>query len=111
MPSSPPRSLPTCSARMAKRRCKSSDSIRSRRHSESGNDARARIDRSGLAHRQETASSRAPTLTDAGRLLDQFGDQGGPAGLVAGAKTGAAFAMEVLVEEQVVAPVWIGLKQ
>ena len=44
-------------------------------------------------------------------LLDQLRDQAGPAGLVAGAEAGAVVAVEVLVEEQVVAPVRIVLER
>ena len=42
--------------------------------------------------------------------LDGLGHQPGPAGLVAGAQPGAVVAVEVLVEEDVVAPVGIGLE-
>ena len=42
-----------------------------------------------------------------GVLLDQLGDDAGPAGLVAGAETRAGVAVEVLVEQDEVAPVRI----
>ena len=38
-------------------------------------------------------------------LREQVGDQGGPAGLVAGAEAAPAVAVKVLVEQHVVAPV------
>ena len=41
------------------------------------------------------------------RLLQQLGDERGPAGLVAGAKAAAGVAVEVFVERDVVAPVRI----
>src|SRR5215207_9218878 len=43
------------------------------------------------------------------RLFDQLSDQGGPAGLVGGAEAGAGVAVEVLMEEDVVPPVRVGL--
>ena len=43
-------------------------------------------------------------------LLDEFGDQAGPAGLVASAHPGAVITMEVLVEQHVIAPVGVVLK-
>ena len=43
--------------------------------------------------------------------LDQLGDNPGPAGLVAGARARAGVAVEVLVEENVVSPVGIGLER
>ena len=42
--------------------------------------------------------------------LDQLGHQPGPAGLVAGAEAGAVVAVEVLVEQEVVAPVRVVLE-
>ena len=42
--------------------------------------------------------------------LDELGHDPGPAGLVAGAQPGAVVAVEVLVEQDVVAPVGIGLE-
>jgi hypothetical protein len=41
----------------------------------------------------------------AGLLLDELGDQPGPAGLVAGADAGPIVSMEILIERDVVAPV------
>src|SRR3954451_15201280 len=41
-------------------------------------------------------------------VLHQRGDEAGPAGLVAGTQARAVVAVEVLVEEQVVAPVRVG---
>jgi hypothetical protein len=38
------------------------------------------------------------------------GDEGGPAGLVVGAEAGAGVGVEVFVEQQVVAPVGVGLE-
>ena len=43
-------------------------------------------------------------------LLQQLGDQAGPAGLMAGAEPGAVVAVEVFVEQDQVAPVRIGLE-
>ena len=43
-------------------------------------------------------------------LLNQFGDQGGPAGLMAGADTGAVIAMETFVKWDEIAPVRVVLK-
>src|SRR5687767_7816132 len=43
-------------------------------------------------------------------LLDQFGDEGGPAGLVARAEAGAGISVEVLIEEEMVAPVGVLLE-
>src|SRR5436190_4208298 len=42
--------------------------------------------------------------------LDEFRDEPRPAGLVAGAQPGAVVAMEVFVEEDVIAPMGIGLE-
>src|SRR5690349_7649419 len=42
--------------------------------------------------------------------LDKLGDGAGPAGLVAGADAGAVVAVEVLIEQDVVAPVGIVLE-
>ena len=42
--------------------------------------------------------------------LDQFRNKTGPAGLVAGSKARTVVSMEVLVEQQVVLPVRIGLE-
>ena len=47
---------------------------------------------------------------DVAKIFDQTGDDTGPAGLVAGANAGAVVAMEVLVEQQVVASIGIALK-
>src|SRR5580658_3166200 len=44
-------------------------------------------------------------------LLDQFGDEPGPAGLVARADTGAVIPMEIFVEKKQVLPVGIALEQ
>src|SRR6185369_3327650 len=41
---------------------------------------------------------------------DQAGDQSGPSGLVAGSQAGAVVAVEIFVEENQVAPVWIVLE-
>jgi len=43
--------------------------------------------------------------------LDELGNNSGPAGLVAGAQARAGVAVEVLVEENVVSPVGIGLER
>src|SRR5438445_13847951 len=43
-------------------------------------------------------------------LLDEVGNEAGPAGLVARAYTSAVVAIKVLVERNVVAPVWIMLE-
>ena len=43
-------------------------------------------------------------------LVDEVGDEAGPAGLVAGAEAGAGVPMEVLVKQKVVAPMGIVLK-
>src|SRR5580658_7169135 len=43
-------------------------------------------------------------------LLDQFGDEGGPAGLVTRADAGAVIAMEIFVKEQQISPVRIALE-
>src|SRR5262249_35736232 len=43
-------------------------------------------------------------------LVDERGAQGGPSSLVGGAKAGAVIAVEVLVEEEQVAPVGVVLK-
>src|SRR5215203_5322165 len=43
-------------------------------------------------------------------LVNQGGDEAGPAGLVRGAEAHAGVAVEVFVEEDEVAPVWVGLK-
>jgi hypothetical protein len=45
------------------------------------------------------------------RLLQQLGDQAGPAGLVAGAHAATAVAVEILVEGDMVAPVGVALEQ
>src|SRR5215472_2252761 len=42
---------------------------------------------------------------------DQVGDQARPARLVACAKTGAVIALEVLTEQQVVPPGWVGAQR
>src|SRR5271166_6599640 len=42
--------------------------------------------------------------------LDQLGDDAGPAGLMAGAKARSGVAVEVLVEENMISPVRIGLE-
>src|SRR5438128_11171625 len=44
-------------------------------------------------------------------LLQELGHEPGPAGLVAGANAGAVVTVEVLVEEDEVAPVRIGLER
>ena len=43
-------------------------------------------------------------------LLKQLGDQRGPSGLMAGPDAGAIVAVKILVEEDVIAEVRIGLK-
>src|SRR5581483_3873536 len=48
---------------------------------------------------------------EAAALVEQLGHQRGPAGLVAGAQPGAGVAVEVLVEEDLLAPVRIALEQ
>ena len=62
------------------------------------------IERGLLAHFQ-----RALGIQDAVEL-DELGDESGPARLVTGAQPGAVVAVEVLVEEDVVAPMRIGLE-
>src|SRR5690242_11310054 len=52
----------------------------------------------------------APSVVSLPRLLEEFGDDGGPAGLVGGAEALAGVAVEVLVEEDQVAPVRVGLE-
>jgi L-rhamnose isomerase len=42
--------------------------------------------------------------------LQEFGDQAGPAGLMVGPQTRAVIAVEILVEQDIVAPVRVGLK-
>src|SRR5262245_44020124 len=42
--------------------------------------------------------------------LDDFGHDAGPAGLVAGAEPGAVVAVEILIEQNVIAPVRVGLE-
>src|SRR5215467_1043090 len=42
--------------------------------------------------------------------LDQLCHHPSPAGLVAGTQPGAIVAVEILVEEDIIAPVWIGLE-
>src|SRR5690349_21446585 len=42
--------------------------------------------------------------------LDQFGNQAGPASLMASAEPGAVVTVEVFVKEDVIAPVWIVLE-
>ena len=44
------------------------------------------------------------------KVFDQAGDDTGPPGLVAGSDAGAVVAMEILVEQQVIAPIGIALK-
>lgn len=44
-------------------------------------------------------------------LLNEFGDQRGPACLVAGANALAGIAVEVLVERNVVMPLLVGLEE
>ena len=57
-------------------------------------------------HRPVVRLRRKPGLV----TVDQFSDQGGPSRLVAGAESGAAVAVEVLIKRDQVAPVGIGLK-
>src|SRR6202000_3032622 len=47
---------------------------------------------------------------NAAEKLDQFCDQAGPSGLVAGAQARAVVAMEVLIEQDVILPLGIGLE-
>ena len=47
-----------------------------------------------------------PTSSPSG-LLDELSDEGGPAGLVVGAESFAGVAVEVFIEEEVVAPVGV----
>src|SRR5205823_2498588 len=51
-----------------------------------------------------------PSVVSLSGLLQQLGDDGGPAGLVRGAEALAGVAVEVLVEEDQVAPVRVGLE-
>ena len=44
-------------------------------------------------------------------LLKQLRHNSSPPGLVAGTHTSARIAMEVLVEQRVVTPLWVGLKR
>jgi hypothetical protein len=41
--------------------------------------------------------------------LDQFGDERRPPGLVAGPEPGAIIAVEILIEQDMIAPMWVGL--
>jgi hypothetical protein len=43
-------------------------------------------------------------------LLDQFGDQAGPAGLMASAQTSAVITMEIFMEENQIPPMGIALE-
>ena len=43
-------------------------------------------------------------------LLDEFGNQSGPAGLMTRADPGAVVAVEVFVEQDQITPVWVGLE-
>ena len=43
-------------------------------------------------------------------LLDEFGNQSGPAGLMTRADPGAVVAMEVFVERDQITPVWVALE-
>ena len=54
--------------------------------------------------------TQAKNALSAAALLDQLGDEGRPAGLVAGADAGAGVAVEEFVEEDIVAPVRVVLK-
>jgi len=47
---------------------------------------------------------------DAAKVFDQTSDDAGPSGLLAGADAGAIVAVEVFVEQQVVAPLGIALR-
>ena len=47
----------------------------------------------------------------AAALLDEFGGEGGPAGLVAGADAGAVVAVKVFIKEDVVAPMGVALEE
>src|SRR5579871_6985436 len=44
-------------------------------------------------------------------LLDEFGDERRPAGLVAGAESGAVVAVKILIERNVIAPQRAALKE
>src|SRR5207248_3600648 len=43
-------------------------------------------------------------------LLEQFGDEAGPAGLMVGPKAGAVVAVEVFIEQNQIAPIGIALE-
>jgi hypothetical protein len=58
-------------------------------------------------HVAERLARRGGTLA---LLLDEFGDQAGPANLVAGADARAGLAVEILMERRVVAPVRVVLE-
>src|SRR5216684_326811 len=72
--------------------------------------ARARIMRSSSASSDGAASRMTNADTSLTTLFDQFRDETGPAGLMAGAKSGAIVAVEVFVEKDKVFPVRIVLE-
>src|SRR5229473_4889746 len=72
--------------------------------------ARARIMRSSSASSEGAASRMTNADTSLTTLFDQFRDETGPAGLMAGAKSGAIVAVEVFVEKDKVFPVRIVLE-
>ena len=79
---------------------------RSRRHAHGGRrvvDGRPPLRPRRLEHRADRTRKSAwrPRLFSA--LLQELGDQAGPAGLVAGADSGAVVAVEIFVKEQVIA--------
>src|SRR4029453_16484566 len=66
---------------------------------------RAARERTGVAGRATRPRGSPPPPR-----LPQLGDQGRPAGLVTGADASSVVAVEVLVEEQQIAPVRVGLE-
>src|SRR5215204_5765113 len=64
----------------------------------------------GAERSRWTLLQKVPCI-DRAEVLDQRSDQSGPAGLVDGSESRAVVAVEVLVKQQIVAPVGIGLKR
>jgi hypothetical protein len=51
-----------------------------------------------------------PVLVKFTTLLEKFGDETGPTGLVVGADTGAGITVKILVKQDQIAPVGVALK-
>src|SRR5262245_15954386 len=64
-----------------------------------------------VAERRPADVLEHPLRIEPAEPLDQIGDETGPSGLVARADTGAGVAVEVLVEEDQIAPVRVGLER